>query len=335
MSRIDEALRRAGMTTPDSEPATAVRALENFPDNPDTAGQSELPAPSRERTEYSRERTEYSREQKDYWGQHTVHPTPAAAADLVTPAFFERLVVHNDAEPLAVEQYRKLAASLHQAQVDRGIRVVMVASAQPAEGKTLTAANLALTLSESYRRRVLLIDADLRRPSLNRLFQLPHSTGLSENLKSKEERALHLVTLSPTLVLLPAGSPDADPMAGLTSERMRRILQQASENFDWVIVDTPPVTLLTDTNLLAALADSVVLVVGAGSTQCPLVQQAIVSIGREKIAGVVLNRVEKDALKEAHYYSYYTPGKAPRRKAAVESQGPQDSLVKAAGEITP
>ena len=78
----------------------------------------------------------------------------------------ERLITHPNADTVVVEQYRKFAAILHQAQVERGIKVVMLASAQTAEGKTLTAANLALTLSESYKRRVLLIDADLRRPSL-------------------------------------------------------------------------------------------------------------------------------------------------------------------------
>src|SRR5215211_470254 len=100
--------------------------------------------------------------------------------------FFERLVVHPNAEPVAVEQYRRLAAVLHQTQVERGIKVVMVASAKAAEGKTLTAANLALTLSESYGRRVVLIDADLRRPALSRLFQLPNGSGLSENLRAAE-----------------------------------------------------------------------------------------------------------------------------------------------------
>ena len=95
----------------------------------------------------------------------------------------ERLVIHQDADAIAIEQYRRLAAVLHQAQVDLGIKVVMVASAQPAEGKTLTAANLALTLSESYQRRVLLIDADFRRPALSRLFQLPNRSRAERGLE--------------------------------------------------------------------------------------------------------------------------------------------------------
>lgn len=290
MSRIDDALRQAGMRAPEIEAASQPEMLDNFRFAPDPEVTTSAPAP---------------------------HKVVAHGA---TPIFFERLVVHENAEPVAVEQYRRLAAILHQSQMDKGNKVVMIASAQAAEGKTLTAANLALTLSESYRRRVLLIDADLRRPSLNRLFGLPHASGLSESLKASGDRPLQLLTISPALSLLPGGRADDDPMSGLTSGRMQQIIEQAAAEFDWVILDTPPVTLLTDTHLLAAMVDSAVLVIGAGSTPCALVQQTIESIGRDKIVGVVLNRVDTSALKDASYDSYYryeTAGK--KRELAMSS----------------
>ena len=170
----------------------------------------------------------------------------------------------------------------------------MLASAQAAEGKTLTAVNLALTLSESYERRVLLIDADLRRPSVAQDFR--PAAG------ERVERVLEIVANcrrcgSPTsrdsLGLLLAGDADHDPMSGLTSGRMQEIIEQAAPSFDWVIIDTPPVGLLTDAHLLAAMVDAAVLVIDAGTTQHAVVQRAIESIGREKIVGVVLNRVER------------------------------------------
>jgi capsular exopolysaccharide synthesis family protein len=226
----------------------------------------------------------------------------------------ERLVVHENAQPAAVEQYRRLAAVLHQAQVERGIKIVMVASAQAAEGKTLTAANLGLTLSESYRRRVLLIDADLRRPSLSALFQLPNTPGLGEGLKAPEGHQLEFINLTESLALLPGGRPDHDPMSGLISGRMQRLLAQAAEGFDWVILDTPPVALLSDTPLLAAMVDVAVMVVNAGSSQCDVVQKAVESIGRDKVIGVVLNRVESDVLKATHYDYYYGSNAAGLRK---------------------
>src|SRR5262249_58278573 len=163
----------------------------------------------------------------------------------------------------ALEQYRKLAATLHHAQSERGIRVIMTASALPGEGKSLTAVNLALTLSESYHKRVLLVDADLRRPTVQRVFGLPAIGGLNEGLKLPEDRAMAVTQISDRLFVLPAGRPEADPMSGLTSDRMRRLVTQAAAAFDWVIIDTPPVGLLPDASLLADFVDGVLLVVRA------------------------------------------------------------------------
>ena len=218
----------------------------------------------------------------------------------------ERVIVSKAMPPVSVEQYRRLAATLHHAQADRGIKRVMITSAVTGEGKSLTATNLALTLSQSYRRRVLLIDADLRRPSLHRIFQVQNVFGLTEGLKARDERQLAIVEISEHLSLLTAGRPDPDPMSGLTSDRMRRILNEAATKFDWIVIDTPPVALLPDANLLAAMVDVAVLVVGASRTPFDLVQRAAESIGRDKIMGIVLNRVEDTGfIGDPHYHSYY------------------------------
>jgi capsular exopolysaccharide synthesis family protein len=232
-------------------------------------------------------------------------PTPPVVfvRDL-PPALAEKLVVTSRMAPASVEQYRKLAATLHHAQADREIRVVMVFSALAGEGKSLTATNVALTLSESYRRRVLLVDADLRRPSLHDVFQVPNISGLSDGLQSTTERKLSLLQVSPTLTLLPAGRPDPDPMGSLSSERMRRVLHEASTTFDWVIVDTPPVGLLPDAHLLAAMVDSAILVVQAGRTPHKDIQRAIETVGRDRILGVVLNRVEPHRHGRGYGYDY-------------------------------
>ena len=173
------------------------------------------------------------------------------------------------------------------------MKLIMISSAAPNEGKTLTATNIALTLSESYQRRVLLIDADLRRPSLDHLFRIPVIFGLSEALSSEQERTVSVIQVSKNLSLLPGGKPNSDPMSMLTSDRMRRLLAEAAASFDWVIIDTPPVGILTDANLLGAMVDAAVLVVRAGKTPLVEVQRAVQAIGREKILGVVLNRAER------------------------------------------
>ena len=220
-------------------------------------------------------------------------------------AIAERVVLSKEMPPVSVEQYRRLAATLHHTQVDRGIKLVMLTSAVTGEGKSLTATNLALTLSQSYGRRVLLIDADLRRPSIHAMFQMHNVTGLSEALKARDERKLSIIEVTERLSVLTAGRPDPDPMSGLTSDRMRRILEEAAARFDWVIIDTPPVALLPDANLLAAMVDTAVLVVGATQTSFDLVQRAVESVGRDKIIGVVLNRAENAGFDDAHYLAYY------------------------------
>jgi receptor protein-tyrosine kinase len=202
------------------------------------------------------------------------------------------------------EQYRRLAATLHRMQATNGIKVILVASAVAGEGKTLTAANLALTFGGSYKKKVLLIDADLRRPSLARTFNLPGSPGLADGLLRGHEGPLPLHQISPLLSVLTAGRATPDPMAGLTSDRMHQLITEARDAFDWCIVDTPPIGLMTDANLLSSIADGTVLVVKAGDTPYHLVRRAVEALGQETILGIVLNR----AIEGHHaskYYAYY------------------------------
>src|SRR3954453_24248101 len=209
----------------------------------------------------------------------------------------------------ALEQYRKLAATLHHAQNERGIRVIMTASALPGEGKSLTAVNLALTLSESYHRRVFLVDADLRRPTVQRIFGLPAIAGLNEGLKGSQDRPMAVTLISDRLCVLPAGRPEGHPMSGLASDRMRRFVLQARSAFDWVIIDTPPVGLLPDASLLAEFVDGVLLVVRAGKAPFSLVKRTVEAITHERILGVVMNAVDYAHDRNAGgYYEYYGYG---------------------------
>lgn len=215
----------------------------------------------------------------------------------------DKLVVGENLDPAVVEQYRHLAAAFHQAQKVSGVRTVTVTSALPSEGKTLTATNLALTLSESYRRRVLLIDADLRRPRMREMFGLPVSAGLTDALTSARGDRLPVHHITSNLWVLAAGRMVPDPMSLLVSPSMKQLLEEARESFDWVIVDTPPIAILPDANLLSAMIDTALLVVSARSTPYPMVQRAVEAIGAQRILGVVLNRAEK--IGPSGSYNYY------------------------------
>lgn len=300
MGRIEEALRRAAderhrptLQPPADRTSTSVAAAP-FPDEAEDPGRPALAPPPKAYIAIAAP-------------PEPASPAPEPPTTLMSridARLAEKVVIDVNTTQVSREQYRKLAATLHQAQATTGLKVVMIASAVAGEGKTLTSSNLALTLSESYKRRVLLIDADLRRPSLHVVFNVDAVTGLSEGLASAADRRFPVHQLSPSLAVLPAGRPTHDPMAGLTSDRMRRLIEEARAGFDWIIIDTPPVGLLPDGHLLASMVDGVVLVVKAGETPYPLVVRALESIGRDRVLGVVLNQAAEASARAYYHYKY-------------------------------
>jgi protein-tyrosine kinase len=313
MSRIEEALRRASV--PAGPRGLALRETPAVPQTPSTtlADYPEEAAPRKDAdsrslagehsTEELHRQVRVRRSESDAGKRQTRAPKTTASLGPFPSALDGKLIL-NHATPVAVEQYRRLAASLHELQGSHGTKTVMVTSALPREGKTLTVCNLAMTLSESYGRRVLLIDADLRRPSVHEVFRLSNVTGLSDGLRS-DSAELSLVQLSPRLSVLPAGRADSNPMAGLTSERMRALVEESAQVFDWVLLDAPPVGIMPDANLVSRLTQGVIFVVGAGSTPHQLVTRAVTEIGRENIIGVVFNRLDPESMPQTSYYDHY------------------------------
>ena len=116
---------------------------------------------------------------------------------------------------------------------------------------------------------------------------------------------LPVLKVSERLSVLTAGCPGATPLAGLSSPQMGTLIEECGRRFDWVLLDTPPIGLLPDAQLLARLAGAVILVIGAGSTPAATVERAVTEIGPERIIGVVMNRVERHRVSEADYYDRY------------------------------
>lgn len=215
-----------------------------------------------------------------------------------------RLIVHAEADPVYVEQYRRLGAALHHAQLQTGIRSVLVTSAVGSEGKTLCATNLALTLSRSFKRRVLLVDGDLRKPSVHQLFQIENGAGLTDVLK-RPGGPLPAHTLPPALSVITAGHHDPDPVSLLVSDAAGRFLSQARDDFDWVVVDTPPVVLFPDAELFADRLDRCVMVVSATTTSPQVAARAAAAIGASRTLGVVLNRAQPTEVAAGYGYGQY------------------------------
>jgi protein-tyrosine kinase len=308
MGRVDEAMRRAAETAAlgsavpggvredgSMEAARAVRAVPldaTYPSETAERARVHVFAPSATPPPEERATTDAA----------LLPPV----SDRIDARFHHKVVVDQAIDPRPREQYRRLAAGLHAVQAQSGCKAILVASAVAGEGKSLTSSNLALTLSESYRRNVLLIDADLRRPTLHTVFGLDPSPGLSDGLLAGEDRRLRLHRVSAHLTILTAGQPTNEPMAVLSSERMRRLLAEGREMFDWVIIDTPPIGVLSDASLLSQIADGAVLVVKAGATPYDQVQRAVDAIGKARVLGVVLNRAEA-ADSSAYKYEGYDP----------------------------
>lgn len=299
MTRLSEALQRAAETTGDSvmlRDDGAATAKWQLPVEVSQPG----PVPP-------------SASEPDLRVAAAPAPPASALASRFSTEERSRMVIGPDADAALVEQYRHLAAVLHHAQGESGCRSVMITSALPSEGKTLTATNLALTLSESYQRRVLLIDADLRRPRIKDMFSLASGEGLTDCLNNPRGDKLPVHQITPTLWVLTAGRATADPMSTLVSGSMKQLLDDAREAFDWVVVDTPPIAILPDANLLAAMIDTALLVVRAAATPYPMVQRAAQAMGPSRILGVVLNRAEESGM--ASVYGYYARMRTSRLDA--------------------
>src|SRR5262249_21183954 len=137
--------------------------------------------------------------------------------------------------------------------------------------------------------------------------QLPNHTGLSEQL-TRPEATLQVQTLSPALSVMTGGQTAVDPVALLVSDGLRQLLDTARDEFDWVIVDTPPILLFPDAGLLSSRVDRCVLVVGAATTSSPVAGKAVAAIGAPRILGVALNRAEPSEIAAGYRYGSYGYG---------------------------
>jgi protein-tyrosine kinase len=214
-------------------------------------------------------------------------PAPAEGANA---RLNEQLVAALAPASLAAEQYRSLRMRIKRAENGRSIRTIVITSPAKGDGKSLTAANLALTMAQEFQQRVLLVDADLRRPSVHRLFGVSDGPGLADVLMGIAELDQALINIPEHhLTVLPAGVPPGHPAELLGSAAMRRTLDALRARFDRILIDVPPVAPLADLHVLAPLADGLLMIVRAGVTPKPAIEQALAGLDMTKVLGLVLN----------------------------------------------
>jgi capsular exopolysaccharide synthesis family protein len=204
------------------------------------------------------------------------------------------------------EAFRSLRTAIISRYPGESAKTMVVSSAQPLEGKTTTACNIAMALAYGGA-RVLLVDADMRRPGLHRPLRLTNERGLSQILTGQARvRDVIQRTVDPNLLAITAGRTPPNPSELLASERMKTLLTNLSHGpFDWIVIDTPPVLAVTDAVILAPAVSGVTFVVGAEMTRRRLAQRALETLlaSHPRMVGVVLNKV--DFARNKYYYSRY------------------------------
>lgn len=219
----------------------------------------------------------------------------------------ERLVTLVAPRSSAAEAFRTLRTNLEFASVDRSLRTLLVTSALPGEGKTTTSANVAMAFAQTGR-RVILLDADMRRPGVHRMFELPNSHGLTTLLRADgvDVAAIAHTTEEPNLRVVTTGPLPPNPAELLGSQRMHDVLARLAGEADLVVVDSPPLHAVTDAAVLAAELDGTLLVIHAGRTRRGAIRQAREALERvgANLLGVTLNRLSERS-SAGYYYRYY------------------------------
>jgi protein-tyrosine kinase len=215
------------------------------------------------------------------------------------------LVAHFDPKSAAAEAYRSLRTSIQFAGLDHKCRSIVVTSSSPGEGKSTTVANFGVVTAQTGA-RVCLVDSDLRRPTLHRIFGVANSRGLTSALLEGLPFAdVAQATAVPNLFVLSSGPLPPNPAELVGSNRMRESLEAAAGEFDTLVLDSPPVVSVSDAIALAAFADGVVMVVQSGKVPQEVVRRAMGQIEAVKgrILGVVMNSV--NLKRDGYYYDYY------------------------------
>lgn len=217
------------------------------------------------------------------------------------------------------EAYRSIATSLEFTFLGEGKRSLLFTSALPGEGKTATASNTAIALAHGGK-RVLLIDGNLRKPGITNVYNLQDNAGVIEVMDGRLDISTCIYPTSvDNLFVMPAGTPEENP-ADILRQSFASVIGPATENYDAVIVDSPPVLPVADTNILASMVDGCVIVYLAGKTPNEVVSQTKAKLLTAKceIAGVVLNRIKREGELGNYYYSYYYTDYSKKKKNRAE-----------------
>lgn len=221
------------------------------------------------------------------------------------------LIVQDNPKSPVSEAFRTLRTNIQFTSIDKDIKTISITSTGASEGKSTTSGNLALTVAKNGK-KVLLIDADLRRSRVHEIFELPNFKGLTNVLvgESNADEVINAVKEQENLYIMTGGVKPPNPSELLASEKMKDLLEQLKTKFDFIIVDTPPVGMVTDGALIASIVDGTIFVCASGETEIKsaLYTKNLLQNVNANILGVVLNKVpiHQGGYYKYHYSTYYS-----------------------------
>ncbi|WNR43517.1 CpsD/CapB family tyrosine-protein kinase [Paenibacillus roseipurpureus] len=215
------------------------------------------------------------------------------------------IITHQNPKSPISEAYRALRTNIQFSSIDEELRVIMVTSAGPGEGKSTTLVNLAVAYAQSDK-KVLIIDGDLRKPTMHHTLRVSNRWGLTNLLTNQlTVREVLQDTFIPNLQIITSGPIPPNPSEILASKKMLSAIEELKQQFDIILIDAPPAIAVTDSQIISTRADGVILVVNSDKTKRDAVMKAKQNLDnvRARILGVVLNNVDRKN-KDAYYYYY-------------------------------
>jgi len=246
-----------------------------------------------------------------------------------TPLAEALLINHSKPREAPGEEFRTLRTRLNHLQTLQPLHTLVITSASPAEGKSFTATNLALTQAQLTGRKVILGDFDFRRPTVDKTFGISPSPGITDYLLGKAPLSAVIRKIATTsLYVMTAGEAVPNPLELLNLRECRQLIDSLREYFDWVIIDSPPLLFAADGNLLATMSDGTILVVRIGSTTFDAVTRALQSLCENNVLGIVVNGARRGELysKYTYYHDYYGPGQAQAEEAEAAAAEAQNEV---------
>lgn len=229
-----------------------------------------------------------------------------------------RLVAVTDGDSAAAEAFRLLGVRMRHLRRDRTLRKVLITSSIPQEGKSLVSANLACTLAAGSQQKVVLLEGDLRRPSLMKIFGLDQRPGICEWLQGGRNLTSSIYRLDTAGIwIMPAGDAPGNPLELMQSGKLPAMVEQLTAWFDWVLVDSPPVMPLADTSIWSRLCDGILLVTRQGITEKRQLKRGLEAIESRKLIGALLNSSTSDD--KGYYYYRRAPGESQSGESGRES----------------